>query len=235
MKLFKHRHFKYDIIIWAVRWYCKYCISYRDLEEMLTERGIEVDHTTIYRWFQYYAPKILAKLKWYWKPKLALSWRVDETYIRVKGKWAYLYRALDKDDNTIDFYLSSTLSINAAKRFLSKALKSTKKYAHPSTINTDRNPTYSKAIAKLKTEGICSLKLEHRQVKYLNNIIESDHGKLKRLIKPTLGFKSIKTAYATIKVFEIMRMFKKGRFDFWKYGEGIFGEIRIITDNLLKC
>ena len=110
-----------------------------------------------------------------------------------------------------------------------------KKYAPPSSINTDRNPIYSKAIAKLKTEGVCSLELEHRQVKYLNNIIESDHGKLKRLIKPTLGFKSMKTAYAPIKGFEVMRMFKKGRFDFWKYGQGIFDEIRIITNNLLAC
>jgi len=88
---------------------------------------------------------------------------------------------------------------------------------------------------KLQAEGVCSLELEHRQVKYLNNIIESDHGKLKRLIKPTLGFKSMKTAYATVKGFEVMRMFKKGRFDLWKYGQGIFGEIRIITDNLLAC
>ncbi|MBN8523682.1 MAG: DDE-type integrase/transposase/recombinase [Rickettsiales bacterium] len=103
------------------------------------------------------------------------------------------------------------------------------------TINTDNNPTYVKAISKLQAEGVCSSELEHRQVKYLNNIIESDHGKLKRLIKPTLGFKSMKTAYATIKGFEVMRMFKKGRFDFWKHGQGIFGEIRIITDNLLTC
>jgi transposase-like protein len=202
---------------------------------MLIERGVEVDHTTIYRWVQYYAPKILDKLKWYWKPKLGLSWRVDETYIKVKGKWAYLYRALDRDGNTVDFYLSSTRSINAAKRFLSKALRSIPEYAHPNTINTDKNPTYVKAISKLQAEGVCSLELEHRQVKYLNNIIESDHGKLKRLIKPTLGFKSMKTAYATVKGFEVMRMFKKGRFDLWKYGQGIFGEIRIITDNLLAC
>lgn len=200
---------------------------------MLIERGVEVDHTTIYRWVQYYAPKILEKLKWYWKPKLGLSGRVDKIHIKVKGKWAYLYRALDKDGNTIDFYLSSTSSINAAKRFLNKALKSMKKYAHPNTINTDKNQIYARAIAKLQTEGVCSLGLEHRQIKYLNNIIESDHGKLKRLIKPTLGFKSMKTAYATIKDFEVMRMLKKGRFDFWKYEQGIFGEIRIITDNLL--
>lgn len=233
MSIFKHRHFKYDIIIWAVRWYCKYGISYRDLEEMLMERGVEVDHSTIYRWVQYYAPKILDKLIWYWKPKLGLSWRVDETYIKVKGKWTYLYRALDKAGNTIDFYLSSTRNTNAAKRFLGKALKSIPQYSHPNSINTDKNPIYSKAITELKAAGKCNPDLEHRQVRYLNNIIESDHGKLKRLIKPTLGFKSMKTAYATIKGFEIMRMFRKGRFDLWKYGQGIQGEIRIITDNLL--
>ena len=233
MNIFKHRHFKYDIIIWAVRWYCKYGISYRDLKEMLSERGVEVDHSTIYRWVQYYAPKILDKLKWYWKPKLGLSWRVDETYIKVKGKWVYLYRAIDRSGNTIDFYLSRTRNVNSAKRFLSKALKSIPEYSHPSSINTDKNPSYGKAIKSLKAEGKCSDNLEHKRVKYLNNIIESDHGKLKRLIKPTLGFKSMKTAYATIKGFEIMRMFKKKQMDFWKYNQGVQGEIRLITDNLL--
>ncbi len=233
MNLFKGRHFKYEIIIWAVRWYCKYGISYRDLEEMAEERGLQLNHSTIYRWVQYYAPKILDKLKWYWKPKLGFSWRVDETYIKVKGKWVYLYRALDKCGNTIDFYLSSTRNTTTAKRFLGKALSSIPNHSHPNTINTDKNPTYIKAIVELKAEGKCSKNLEHRQVKYLNNIIESDHGKLKRLIKPTLGFKFMKTAYATIKGFEVMRMFKKGRFDIWKYSQGIQGEIRIITDNLL--
>ena len=233
MSVFKGRHFTYEIIIWAVRWYCKYGISYRDLEEMLLERGIEVDHSTIYRWVQYYAPKILDKLKWYWKPQLGYSWRCDETYIKVKGRWVYLYRALDKYGNIIDFYLSRTRNSKAAKLFLSKALKSIPSYAHPRSINTDKNPTYNIAISQLKAEGKCAQELEYRQIKYLNNIIESDHGKLKRLIKPTLGFKSMKTAYATIKGFEIMRMFKKGRFELWKYGQGVLGEIRIITDNLL--
>jgi transposase-like protein len=233
MNLFKGRHFKYDIIIWAVRWYCKYGISYRDLEEMLTERGVIVDHSTIYRWVQFYAPKILEKLKWYWKPRLRFSWYVDETYIKVKGKWVYLYRALDKRGHTIDFYLSQTRNTTAAKRFLGKALKSIPRCDHPQSINTDKNPTYGKAITALKTEGKCNPDLEHRQVKYLNNRIESDHGKLKRLIKPTLGFKSMKTAYATIKGFEVMRMFKKGRFNIWTYGKGVQGEIQLITNNLL--
>ncbi len=198
MGIFKGRHFNYDVIIWAVRWYCKYGISYRDLEEMLCERGVEVDHCSIYRWVQYYAPKMLEKLKWYWKPRLGFSWRVDETQIKVKGKWAYLYRALDKRGNTIDFYLSPRRNIEAAKRFLGKAFKSIPEYDHPSSINTDKNPTYAAAITELKAEGKCSGDMVHRQVKYLNNIIESDHGKLKRLIKPTLGFKSLKIAYATI-------------------------------------
>ena len=124
MNIFKHRHFKHEIIIWAVRWYCKYGISYRDLEEMLCERGVDVDHSTIYRWVICYAPKLLDKLKWYWKPTLGYSWRVDETYVKVKGKWAYLYRALDREGDTIDFYLSPTRNTKAAKRFLNKALSS---------------------------------------------------------------------------------------------------------------
>jgi len=151
----------------------------------------------------------------------------------VKGKWVYLYRALDQAASTIDFYLSTTRNSNAAKRFLSKALRSIPAYSRPKTINIDKNPAYGKAINELNLAGKCPPDLEHRQVKYLNNLIESDHGKLKRLINPTLGFKSMKTASATIKGFELMRIFKKGRFDAWKYGQGILGEINIITHNLL--
>ena len=103
MNHFKGRHFKYDIIIWAIRWYCKYGISYRELEEILGERGVAVDHSTIYRWVQYYAPIMQEQLKWYWKPRMGHSWRVDETYIKVKGQWKYLYRAIDKTGKTIDF------------------------------------------------------------------------------------------------------------------------------------
>lgn len=106
MNLFKHRHFKYDIIIWAVRWYCKYGINYRELEERLNERGVNVDHATIYRWVQRYALLIQEKLKWYWRPRFGGNWKVDETYIKVKGKWVYLYRAVNKRGETIDiFYL----------------------------------------------------------------------------------------------------------------------------------
>ena len=103
MSDFKWRHFQGALILWAVRWYCKYGISYRNLEEMLEERGVDVDHTTIYRWVQHYAPEMEKRLRWYWKrPGLSRSWRVDETYVKVKGKWVYLYRAVDKDGDTID-------------------------------------------------------------------------------------------------------------------------------------
>ena len=228
MSDFKWRHCSGDIILLAVRWYCKYGISYRELEEMLDERGIKVDHTTIYRWVQKYAPEIEKRLRWYWKPGWSASWKVDETYIRVKGKWMYLYRAITKKGETVDFYLSATRNQKAAKRFLGKALNSIKPYKHPNTLNTDKDKAYGPAIKTLKEEGICAESLGHRQVKYLNNRIESDHGKLKRLINPVLGFQSKRTAYATIKGFEVMRMFRKGQMDLWCYGQGIAGEVRLV-------
>lgn len=228
---FKWRHFRGEIILGCIRWYCKYGISYRDLEEMMLERGIEVDHTTLYRWVQHYAPELEKRLRWYWKPTLGYSWRVDETYIKVKGKWKYLYRAVDKYGATIDFYLSSTRNTKAAKRFLGKALKNLKSWELPASINTDKAASYGAAISELKKEGKCPPDLIHRQVKYLNNIVESDHGKLKSLIKPTLGFKSMKTAYATIKGFEVMRIFKKGKFNGWMREKNVLGEVRLINEN----
>ena len=229
MSDFKWRHFQGSIILNCVRWYCKYGISYRDLEEMMEERGLEVDHTTLYRWVQQYAPEMEKRLRWYSQKQFGWSWQVDETYVKVKGKWVYFYRAIDKRGNTIDFYLSPTRNIKAAKRFLAKALKATKAWAMPSSINTDKNPTYAPAIKELKQEGKLPQEVEHRQVKYLNNRIESDHGKLKRLIKPTLGFKSLKSAYATLKGFEVMRMFKKGQMNIWLYGQGVRGEVRLVN------
>ncbi|MCL4156855.1 UNVERIFIED_CONTAM: hypothetical protein GTU68_010013 [Idotea baltica] len=224
---FKWRHYRGEVILWAVRWYCRYGISYRDLEEMLCERGVDVDHSTVYRWVQHYAPEM--GLRWQYRPhSFAGSWRVDETYIKVKGKWKYLYRAVTKSGDTIDFYLSSTRNAKAAKRFLAKALRPLKEWEKPYAINTDKAGCYIQAIRELKREGKCPADTEHRQVKYLNNVIEADHGKLKRLIKPTLGFKSMKTAYATIKGFELMRALKKKQANGFNFSGDIKGEIRII-------
>ena len=105
---------------------CRYGVSYRDLEQMMGERGVSVDHSTIYRWVQKYAPEIEKRLRWQWRQPRSTSWRVDETYIKVRGQWTYLYRAVDKFGNTIDFYLSPTRNTAAAKRFLGKALNGLK-------------------------------------------------------------------------------------------------------------
>ena len=225
---FKWRHFQGDVILWAVRWYCRYPISYRDLEEMLAERGISVDHTTIYRWVQCYAPEMEKRLRWFWRRGFDPSWRLDETYVKVRGKWTYLYRAVDKRGDTIDFYLSPTRSAKAAKRFLGKALRGLKHWEKPATLNTDKAPSYGAAITELKREGKLDRETAHRQVKYLNNVIEADHGKLKILIKPVRGFKSIPTAYATLKGFEVMRALRKGQARPWCLQPGIRGEVRLV-------
>jgi IS6 family transposase len=149
-KDFKWRHFQGEIILWAVRWYCRYGISYRDLEEMAAERGVEVDHTTVYRWVQAYAPEMHKRLKPFVRESFCDSWRVDETYIKAKGEWRYLYRAVDKHGNTIDFYLSAKRDGKAAKRFLSKAIKGLKPWQKPRAINTDGAGCYGSAIGDLK-------------------------------------------------------------------------------------
>ena len=131
MSDFKGRHFGGEIVLWAVRWYCRYGISYRDLEQMMAERGVSVDHSTIYRWVQKYAPEIEKRLRWHWRRPRSGSWRVDETYVKVRGKWSYLYRAVDKLGNTIDFYLSPTRNTMAAKRFLAKSLSGLKDWEQP--------------------------------------------------------------------------------------------------------
>jgi transposase-like protein len=225
MSDFKGRRFPTDIILVCVRWYCKYGVSYRDLEEMMSERGVMVDHTTIFRWVQRYAPLMEKRIRWCQRYTDA-SWRVDETYVKVAGVWAYLYRAVDKNGDTIDFMLSPRRTAKSAKRFLGKALK-LREDCPPETINTDRNETYGKAIRTLNCAGVLNKDVRHRQVKYLNNQLEADHGGLKRVIKPTRGFKSLPTASATIKGFEVMRMIRKGQCLMLESGAA--GEVRFVN------
>ena len=215
-------------MLWAVRWYCRYPVSYRDLEAMMSERGVAVDHSTIYRWVQHYAPEVEKRLRWQCRRARSRSWRVDETYVRVRGKWAYLYRVVDKFGDTIDFYLSATRNTKAAKRFLGKALRGCKEWELPEVVNTDKAPSYAAATAELKAEARCPQETRHRQVKYLNNIVEADHGKLEQLIRPVRGFKTLKTAYATIKGFEVMRALRKGQARAFALHGGSVGEARIV-------
>ncbi|VGI80705.1 transposase [Klebsiella pneumoniae] len=170
-----------------------------------------------------------SKARWYWRnPSDLCPWHMDETYVKVNGRWAYLYRAVDSRGRTVDFYLSSRRNSKAAYRFLGKILNNVKKWQIPRFINTDKAPAYGRALALLKREGRCPSDVEHRQIKYRNNVIECDHGKLKRIIGATLGFKSMKTAYATIKGIEVMRALRKGQASAFYYGDPL-GEMRLVS------
>ena len=206
---FKGRQFTAAVILWAVRWYLMFPISYRDLELMLLDRGVEVDHSTIFRWIQAYAAELEKRIR----PHLRLSngsWRVDETYVRVKGRWTYLYRAVDSRGQTIDFLLSAKRDTAAAKRFFRKALAQPHT-VNPRTITVDKNPAYPKAVTEMKQNAELWRRSRLRQVKYLNNIVEQDHRRIKRLIRPGLGFGGFWTARRTLAGMEAMAMIRKGQ------------------------
>jgi IS6 family transposase len=205
---FKWRQYQPAIILLCVRWYLRYALSYRDLEELMTERGLDVDHTTIFRWVQRYAPELERRVKRQLKPTND-SWRVDETYVKVKGRWLYLYRAVDSDGNTLEFMLSERRDARAAKRFFCKALKAPHTVT-PRVINVDKNAAYPKAMRLLKQRRQLPKACRLRQVKYLNNGIEQDHRFLKRVVKPGLGFGSFTTADRTLAGYEAMHMLRKG-------------------------
>jgi transposase-like protein len=223
--MFKRRRFPVTIILLCVRWYCKYGISYRDLAEMMQERGVAVNPSTIFRWVQRYAPEIEKRIRPYRGPRSG-SWRVDETYVRVGGKWKYLFRAVDKHGQLISFMLSDRRNTNAAYRFLRKAIRAVS-HDPPSSITTDKLASYPKAILRLQNEGLLPTDVEHRTSKYLNNILEADHGALKRVIRPTRGFQTMNTASATLKGFEIMRMIRRGHCI--QRERQVTGEVRLVN------
>ena len=216
---FKWRHFQADIILLCVRWYLRYALSYRDLEEMMRERGLYIDHTTIYRWVQHYAPELEKRCR----PHLNMtndSWRVDETYIKVKKAWMYLYRAVDSRGDTLEFLLSPTRNTHAAKRFFSKTLAASHT-STPRVITVDKNAAYPKAFKELQAEGIMPEPSELRQCKYLNNLVEQDHRFLKRLVKLGMGFFSFETAWRTLQGYEAMNMLRKGQICGIEKGDGL--------------
>ncbi len=175
----------------------------------MVERGVEVDHSTINRWVLKYAPELDKRIR----PHLKLtndSWRVDETYIKVKGRWKYLYRAVDSKGKTLDFLLTAKRDAQAAKRFLCKALKATHTQ-EPRVINVDKNAAYPPGVDDLKADELLPETTELRQVKYLNNKVEQDHRFIKRLTKPGMGFGSFHTARQTLRGMEAMNMVRKGQ------------------------
>ena len=207
--LFKWRQFEPEVILLAVGWYLRFSLSYREVEELLAERGLLVDHVTVWRWVQRYAPELERRLRSRLKPTND-SWRVDETYVRVKGKWAYLYRAVDSTGATIDFLLSAKRDAVAAERFLTKALAG-ENHPAPRVINTDKHAAYPPAIVELKADGVLEENCTHRPVQYLNNVLEQDHRAIKRRVRASQHFRSFWGARRTIAGYEAIHMIRKGQ------------------------
>jgi transposase-like protein len=192
---------------------------------MMAERGLKVDYTTIMGWVHQYSPEIEKRIRRHLRPTND-SWRVDETYIKVKGKWKYLYRAVDSDGDTIDFMLSSKRDRKAAKRFFKKALSSNHNQI-PRVITVDKNPAYPLAIDELKNEKNSFKNDEIRQTRYLNNIIEQDHRSIKRIIVPMLDFHFFHSPSKTLKGIEAMNMVKKRQVNNLNYS--VFNEVKYIN------
>jgi len=207
--LFRGRHFDQEIILLCIRWYLTYKLSSRDLVQMMAERGITLAHTTILRWVQRYVPDFEKRWNQYARA-VGDSWRVDETYIKVKGQWVYLYRAVDKQGRTVDFLLSKRRDVATAKRLFSNPAK---QHGPPRVITLDGYATSHRAVAKLKEVGTLPRRLRIRSSKYLNNVVEQDHRRIKQRIRPMLGFKRFETATVTIRGIELAEKIKKNQFD----------------------
>jgi transposase, IS6 family len=206
---FKWRQFGPQVILMAVGWYLRYSLSYRDVEELVRERGLSVDHVTVWRWVQHFAPEIDRRLRPHLKATNK-SWRVDETYIRVKGKWTYLYRAVDSTGAGIDFLLSARRGCSRRQAVLSEGIAFTEP-PHPRVINVDKNPSYPPVVEQLKSEGTLRRRCQLRPVQYLNNIVEQDHRAIKRRVRASQGFRSFWGAWRTIQGYEAMHAIRKGQ------------------------
>ena len=175
----------------------------------MAERGVTVVHTTVLRWVQRFVPDIEKKWKRYTRP-VGSSWRVDETYIKVKGQWRYLYRAVDQQGQTVDFLLSKNRDKAAAVRFFKKAIGNNEV---PEKITLDGSQASHHAVAELKTDGVLPTQTLARSNKYLNNLIEQDHRRVKQRYYPMLGFKKFRNAKVTLSGIELANKIKKGQFD----------------------
>jgi transposase-like protein len=223
--LFKWRHFEPQIILCAGRWYLRFSLSYREVAELLTERGMHVDHSTVWRWVQRYGPELDLRQRPHLKPTNR-SWRVDETYIRVQGRWCHLYRAIDSDGATVEFFLSAFRDVEAAKSLFCRALRYGA-HRQPRVINTDLAPTYPRAMAELKHNGTLRRRCRHRSVQYLNNIVEQDHRAIKKRVNAKQGFRAFGAARRTIQGYEAMHMLRKGQVR-WVAGTDVRAQVRFI-------
>jgi putative transposase len=200
---FQGTHVPQDIMLMGVRWYVAYPLSYRHVEELMEERGVLLDHATIQRWVVTYSPQLEEAFHQRKRP-VWVSWRMDETYIKVKGQWYDLYRAVDKTGQTSDFLLTEQRDERAAKRFLTQAIR---RHGVPEKITIDGSAANEAAIKSDNEEH--GTAIEIRQIKYLNNMVEQDHRGVKRVTRPMLGFKSFAAAQDTLVGIELMHMIKK--------------------------
>jgi putative transposase len=204
----KRLRFPIEVILVCIRWYAAYPLSYRHIEEMMEERGVFVDHSSINRWSIRFLP-MLEKVFCQHKRQVGTSWRMDETYMKVKGVWKYLYRAVDKEGKTIDFLLTAKRDKAAAMRFFDKAMEAN---GIPEKVTMDKSGANKAAIDEINDAMDGPMLI--RQVKYLNNIVEQDHRAVKRITKPMLGFKSFHAAKSILAGIELMHMIRKGQLMF---------------------
>lgn len=212
---FKGKQFPKDIILMAVRWYVAYPLSYRNIEELMAERNVKVDHSSPNRWVREYAPQLEGRFRKDYKREVNNSWRMDETYLKVKGEDVYLYRAVDKFGDTVDFMVSRKRDKKAALDFFQKAIG---QHGMPEKVTMDKSGANKAGIDTINLFlAIISVTLQIifqitvRQIKYLNNIIEQDHRAVKKITRPMMGFKSMASAEATIAGIELHHMLKKGQ------------------------
>ncbi|WP_145569294.1 IS6 family transposase [Yersinia mollaretii] len=209
---FRRLHYPVDIIAQCVRWYLAYSLSLRNLEEIMAERGIVVDHSTLHRWVIRLVP-LLDKAFRRHKRTVGRRWRMDETYIKIKGQWKYLYRAVDTDGQTIDFLLTAKRDAAAALRFFRKAIRH---HGEPEIVTIDKSGANTAALTTLNADKPEEETMTVRQNKYLNNLVEQDHRNIKRRIRPMLGFKSFRRAQTLLAGIELIHMIRKGQYQYPK-------------------
>ncbi len=204
-KVIKRMHYPLEVMLTCVRWYVAYPLSLRHIEEMMAERGVFVDHATIHRWALKIVPAFVKVFRGR-KRQVGKSWRMDETYIRVCGHWKYLYRAVDRDGDTVDFLLTARRDEAAARRFLARAID---RHGEPAKVTTDKSGANTAAIESYNADHEADI--EMRQCKHLNNIVEQNHRAIKRITRPMLGFKSLRCARIMLAGIETMHMIRKGQ------------------------